>query len=392
MGLMRKKQFDMKEKASAIWSEYIIDGTRMTATPGDMLCSSCNNCKAIEGKRNFIPIIDETFDPAPLQTSFDNSEIDNYLKHILSFKGCREISAEYPEFMTKSRIVSALLDNIWKSGHFRLEDLYISPCWKWASGPIGNMAAFYRSVESACDYCNDLGIRINSYLFTEGQGRFIEINTGLFVENKSYPIAEKEQEIDLNPVQDITNISQIRKCKSKLSEDNSSWTIYIPFYTCDFRLGSSLLYETVGGSCEKAPDINDTKYFSDCYEVVRELIEDGIVKSGISVGDGGLMTALSHLIPKDTGLSADISGLMKSYAENNIVRILFSEVPGVIIEIDDSDYDYIDAEFLLQDVAYYPLGHPCSNKKGLRITMSDLSDISGILQALINGQDYEGED
>ena len=88
------------------------------------------------------------------------------------------------------------------------------------------------------------------------------------------------------------------------------------------------------------------------------------------------MTALSHLIPKNSGFSADISGLMKSYAENNIVRILFSEVPGVIIEIDDSDYDYIDAEFLLQDVAYYPLGHPCSNKKGLRITMSDLSDIS----------------
>ena len=83
---MRKKQFDMKEKASAIWSEYIIDGTRMTATPGDMLCSSCNNCNAIEEKRNFIPIIDETFDPAPLQTSFDNSDIDNYLKHILSFK------------------------------------------------------------------------------------------------------------------------------------------------------------------------------------------------------------------------------------------------------------------------------------------------------------------
>ena len=44
------------------------------------------------------------------------------------------------------------------------------------------------------------------------------------------------------------------------------------------------------------------------------------------------------------------------------MRILFSEVPGVIFQINDSDYDYLDAELLLQDVMYFPLGHPVRRK------------------------------
>ncbi len=60
----------------------------------------------------------------------------------------------------------------------------------------------------------------------------------------------------------------------------------------------------------------------------------------------------------DVGADIDISGIMSAYGEDKKLRILFSEVPGAIIQIKDSDYDYVDAEFLLQDIAYYPIGHP----------------------------------
>ena len=58
-----------------------------------------------------------------------------------------------------------------------------------------------------------------------------------------------------------------------------------------------------------------------------------------------------------------------------------------MIAINDSDYDYIDAELLLQDVAYYPLGHPQAGA-GVKLTKSD--GILGILQALMDAS--EGED
>lgn len=382
----------MKEKASAIWSEYIIDGKRMVAAPGDILCSSCDNCEDYKGERSFFPIIDETIDPKPFNNNFENSCINKYLKLVLSNSDIREIPAEYPGFATKSTIAASILSAIWQSGHFKLSELYVHPDWKWSTGPVGNMAAFYHSVESACEYCSNLGIRMNGYSFSEGNGRFLEIRTGLADIDESYQQTDTEQDIESNQKEGKPVIYNKRQCGSELSEDSSSWVIYVPFDPCEFRLGGSLLAEINGGAGDKEPELSDTEYFTDCYEVVRELIEDGIVKSGVSVGSGGLMTALAAISSGASGFTADISGLVKSYSEDNLVRILFGEIPGVVIEIEDSDYDYIDAEFLLQDVAYYPLGHPCKDRKGLRISKSALPDISGIMQSLLSGQTSEGED
>ena len=82
---------------------------------------------------------------------------------------------------------------------------------------------------------------------------------------------------------------------------------------------------------------------------------------------------------------------MQSYGETDMVKVLFGEVPGVVMEIRDIDFDYVDAEMLLQDVAYYPIGHP--GKAGLRITRNG-GGIAGIMQALMGQGDAapEGED
>jgi hypothetical protein len=64
-------------------------------------------------------------------------------------------------------------------------------------------------------------------------------------------------------------------------------------------------------------------------------------------------------------------------------------VPGVILQIADIDYDYIDAEFLLQDIAYFPLGHPAVGTPGVTV-LSGENGITGILESLMNS--LEGED
>ena len=147
-----------------------------------------------------------------------------------------------------------------------------------------------------------------------------------------------------------------------------------------------------GISGGRAPELVDSDYFIDCYEVVREFVEDGVVVSGVTSCRGGLMNALSELAGKYSGIQADLSGIIRSYGESDIVKILFGEIPGAVLEIKDSDFDYVDAEMLLQDVAYYPLGHP--GGAGIDIVTSDSNNISGILQSLIGMQDMtpEGED
>ena len=61
----------------------------------------------------------------------------------------------------------------------------------------------------------------------------------------------------------------------------------------------------------------------------------------------------------------------------------------MILQIADIDYDYVDAEFLLQDIAYFPLGHPAVGTPGVSV-LSGGSGITGILESLMNS--LEGED
>lgn len=82
---------------------------------------------------------------------------------------------------------------------------------------------------------------------------------------------------------------------------------------------------------------------------------------------------------------------MSAYGEDKKLRILFSEIPGAIIQIKDSDYDYVDAEFLLQDIAYYPMGHPATGTGEVNVKAGG-SGIANILQSLLGSQTSEGED
>ena len=61
---------------------------------------------------------------------------------------------------------------------------------------------------------------------------------------------------------------------------------------------------------------------------------------------------------------------------------------GVIIQIADIDYDYVDAELLLQDVVFFPLGHPDISTPS--VVLTDRTDLPHILESLMSSM--EGED
>jgi phosphoribosylformylglycinamidine (FGAM) synthase-like enzyme len=185
-------------------------------------------------------------------------------------------------------------------------------------------------------------------------------------------------------------ISETRGCHDTFVPDPSSWIIYIPFDTCTFRIGGSLLAQTQGRNGGVGPHINDPDYFIDCYEVVRELAEDGILMAGRTVADGGLAVAAA-LMCGENGMKTDLSGLMSSYQEEDTTKMLFAEVPGVLLQISDNDFDYLDSQLLLQDIAYYPVGHPTAEFKGLKFSKGPKEAVAGILASLLE-QASEGED
>ncbi len=385
----------MKEKTSALHSKYIIDGVSRRLTPAEMLddCIASKDEVTIQKNGDFEPVVDESTDPSPSMKKFQSQNVQGYLATIVSLLDePRPFPAAYADPYTRGRIAKALLDAVWMNGHFKLGDLTIAARWKWNCKPLGNMAAFYSSAEATADYINNLGICLSGYSFTES-GRLCQ--TAFKVGACEKTESQDEDEIFLpedapfgseHPV-----LGRRRAVPDKLAADPDSWIIYVPFDTCDFRLGGSLLCDALGQNGDNFPEIGDADYFIDCYEVIREFIEDRIAVSAATVCDGGLLTALKLMCSGDVGADIDISGIMSAYGEDKKLRILFSEIPGAIIQIKDSDYDYVDAEFLLQDIAYYPMGHPATGTGEVNVKAGG-SGIAGILQSLLSSQASEGED
>lgn len=385
----------MKEKTSALHSKYIIDGVSRRLTPAEMLddCLASAEVKPNTESGEFEPVVDESTDPSPSMKKFQNQNVQGYLATVVSLLDePRPFPAAYADPYTRGRIAKALLDAVWLNGHFKLGDLTLAAKWKWNGKPLGNMAAFYSSAEATADYINNLGICLSGYSFTES-GRVCQTSFKVGACEK----AESPDEDDIFLPEDAPFgsehpvLGRRRAVPDKLAADPDSWIIYVPFDTCDFRLGGSLLCDALGQNGDNFPEIGDADYFIDCYEVIREFIEDRIAVSAATACDGGLLTALKLMCSGDVGADIDISGIMSAYGEDKKLRILFSEVPGAIIQIKDSDYDYVDAEFLLQDIAYYPIGHPVTGTGEVNLKAGG-SGIANILQSLLGSQTSEGED
>ena len=341
----------------ALTNKYIIDGVPQELTPAELLAPVLEKVPEAEAPGG--TVIDETIDPAPGPIVLDSNRTDSYLAALDWHQ--RQISVPFAAPCTRGRIAEALVDSVFRVGNFRLDDLALTVKWTFNPGKVGDMAAFYASVESAADYIDALGIALRRYA----------CESGSFGVKIATPFSGAPLLVD-----------------TEIRPDPKSWIVYIPFDTSDYRLGGSLLAQTLGLRGGTAPQLTDADYFIDCFELVRELAVDGILLSAVPVGPGGLGAALKQLADGSTGISVDLSDVLRASGAD-VPHVLFSEIPGALVQVRDVDFDYIDAEFILQDVAYFPLGHPVPGG-GLQFEASGKPGIQTILESLM--QNAEGED
>ena len=388
----------MKENESALYSHYIIDGIRLDTTPADLLeeCMGYGEDSAsVHGP--FDDIVDETTEPPLSSRTYRSEDYQEHIDDIIGYANAdRPFRMLFPDHFTRLQIAKSLLSRLWSEGHFKLGDLKTWAQWEWNTRPIGSMAAFYESAGNASEYIYGLGVELEDYIFIESDEESnVKFFSWLPETEMTDDLPEDEEKEDIlfksSPYESTHPwISEQRKCPSTLIQDPESWIIYIPFDTCGFKLGGSLLTQVNDDNGGAAPAIHEPDYFIDCYEVVRELNEDGFIMSGRTCADGGLAVAAAKMCG-ESGMDMDLSGISASYQESDLTKILFGEIPGVLIQISNENYDYIDSQFLLQDIAYYPVGHPASIHSGILLKENDKPGVAGILAALLN-QASEGED
>ncbi len=382
---------NMRISEKFLHSEFIIDGIAQEATAFELLEESMmvSLKQKLQNTESKTTIIDESIDPSPPSISFSDENIPQYLKNTSS----REmLPLNFTDFITKQKVAEALLKKIWENGSFRLTNLCLKARWAWNEKKLGNMAALYSSFAAFSDYVFDLDVKIKDIKCEISNECEIDIKAVL---NKLSSIEEKGEMNFKDPSFENAWSDGKRSCpetavnySNKDVKDNETWLLYIPFDTCEPRLGGSVLAQKYGENGGSAPQLHHPEYFVDCYEVVRELVEDKVVLAGTEVGEGGLAKALQTM---DCGLNIELQGLVSSFPQCNKTQILFTEIPGVIIQIKNTDYDYVDGQLLLQDVAYYPLGHPKFDTKKLSLASEKDISISSILDALYT-QASEGED
>ncbi len=436
----------MQRDQDALFSKYVIDGVRQDVTPAEML-DECMLPSDVDDEKpvgECAEIWDEAVDLPPENLSYSKEDIPIYIRRVKDLAPAsqdREFNLLYPESFARQRVASALIDTLWLDGEFRLGDLRIWAEWCWNSGAVGNMSAFYTSVRSVTDYIYDLGVEIQGYLYDDGDGECVNsyfTTLASFGDAEDDDAAEDVAEIEDVPDKDweeddapgeeklwtVGGSSDInidenrdvwmgdeRKCSARLaggydaagtfdmetssatsdSPANGSFLVYVPFDTCSPRLGGSLFAKSLGCNGGAALNIADPDYFIDCYEVVRDLVSDGVVLSSRTVCDGGLAVAAEKLAAASgLGIRLNVNGICAACGETDIVKVLFAEIPGVLLQIAADDSDYIDSQFLLQDVAYYRVGRPDPSFDGVEVAPEN-NGIDRVLSALLD-EASEGED
>ena len=160
----------MKEKESALYSHYIIDGVICEATPAELL-DECMEFPELESEEysDFDDIVDESTEPPLGAITYDSEKLQDYIKKTVeATHNERPFNLLYPEHFTSLQIAKALLDRLWSEGHFRLCNLRLWAQWDWNTRPLGNLASFYKSCQTANEYIFGLGVRMTDYIFIEG--------------------------------------------------------------------------------------------------------------------------------------------------------------------------------------------------------------------------------
>ena len=128
-------------------------------------------------------------------------------------------------------------------------------------------------------------------------------------------------------------VSDVRRIVSPvLINKKDSYIYHIDFSYDALNLGGSALAATLNKVGDTVPTVKDAEYFADAFEAVQELINKNLILAGHDISEGGMITALLEMCFANTkgGLKVNL----KDLPEPSLTKILFSENPGVLIQVE----------------------------------------------------------
>lgn len=118
-----------------------------------------------------------------------------------------------------------------------------------------------------------------------------------------------------------------------------------------FRLGASALAQSLKQQGNDCPDLENVDVLKKAFNVTQKLLERKVLLAGHDISDGGLIVCLTEMaiaglcgINVNLGSALNTFGLKESSIEN-VLRLLFAEECGWILECDSNNLQTILNEF-----------------------------------------------
>lgn len=245
----------------------------------------------------------------------------------------------------------ALTNIVWASLTHGLKGVSLSANWMWPCKNPGEDARLYEAVNGLSDFVCQLGINVptgkDSLSMTQ------KYKDGTRVMSPGTVIVSAVAEVE-----DVT-----KAVKPVLVSNTSTVLLYIDFSGSDLQTGGSSFAQILNTVGTKVPEVTSADYFKNAFQTVQALIRDQLVLAGHDVSAGGLVTALLEMCFPNTkgGIEFDAS----VFEEPDLVKILFSENPAIIIQVDDQEK--VSAILDASKVNYHKIAVPIA-ERSLKIT------------------------
>lgn len=246
--------------------------------------------------------------------------------------------------------VSESLTNIvWASLADGLQSVSLSANWMWpCRSQDGEDARLYEAVKALSDFCIELGINVptgkDSLSMTQKYGdgsRVIAPGTVI--------------------VSAAGEVGDVKKTVSPVIVNREDTTLlHIDFSFDTFKLGGSAFAQTLSKVGSEVPSVKDTEYFKAAFSAIQQLINKGLILAGHDISAGGLITTLLEMCFANTEGGLEIN--LESLNEKDLIKVLFAENPGVVIQIDNKNKTQVVNLLDELDIQFAELGAPTTER------------------------------
>ena len=256
-------------------------------------------------------------------------------------------------------VAEALTNIVWAPMAEGMDSISLSANWMWpCRSQEGEDARLYAGVKALSDFCCDLHINVPT-------------GKDSLSLSQQYPNGEKIISPGTVIVSAGGEVSDIKKVVSPVLVNDKNASIYHIDFSFDTQhLGGSAFAQSLGKVGDDVPTVKNPEYFCDAFMAVQQMIEKGWIMAGHDISAGGLITTLLEMCFANTkgGMHINLHDICQ---DGDIVKALFAENPGVVIEVSDQ-YKQDFKDFMEEmGVGFAKIGYPVEDSRSIVVKAGD---------------------